>query len=121
MASSGWGSGPSLPDSLPAIGRSKVSPHVVYAFGHGHLGLTQSAGTGRLVADLLTDRSPAIDLTLQPAQVLTWPYIRSPASTGTPAAILCGWSRVEVPDWRGPPCWNAGRISCGITTGYAPG
>ncbi|RYD17468.1 MAG: FAD-binding oxidoreductase, partial [Verrucomicrobiaceae bacterium] len=54
---------PSLPDSLPAIGRSRASPHVVYAFGHGHLGLTQSAGTARLVADLLTDVSPAIDLT----------------------------------------------------------
>lgn len=54
---------PSLPDSLPAIGRSKASPHVVYAFGHGHLGLTQSAGTARLVADLLTDTSPAMDLT----------------------------------------------------------
>ncbi len=54
---------PSLPDSLPAIGRSKASPKVVYAFGHGHLGLTQSAGTARLVADLLTDTSPAIDLT----------------------------------------------------------
>jgi D-amino-acid dehydrogenase len=54
---------PSLPDSLPAIGRSKASPHVVYAFGHGHLGLTQSAGTARIVADLLTDASPAINLT----------------------------------------------------------
>jgi D-amino-acid dehydrogenase len=54
---------PSLPDSLPAIGRSKASPNVVYAFGHGHLGLTQSAGTARLVADLLTDESPAINLT----------------------------------------------------------
>lgn len=54
---------PSLPDSLPAIGRSKAYPNVVYAFGHGHLGLTQSAGTARLVADLLTDTSPAIDLT----------------------------------------------------------
>ncbi|MFN3994680.1 MAG: NAD(P)/FAD-dependent oxidoreductase [Tabrizicola flagellatus] len=53
---------PSLPDSLPAIGRSKASPNVVYAFGHGHLGLTQSAGTARLVADLLTDVSPAINL-----------------------------------------------------------
>lgn len=52
---------PSLPDSLPAIGRSKASPRIVYAFGHGHLGLTQSAGTARLVADLLTDRSPAIN------------------------------------------------------------
>jgi D-amino-acid dehydrogenase len=54
---------PSLPDSLPAIGRSKASPNVVYAFGHGHLGLTQSAGTARIVADLLTDGSPAINLT----------------------------------------------------------
>jgi D-amino-acid dehydrogenase len=54
---------PSLPDSLPAIGRSKAAPHVVYAFGHGHLGLTQSAGTARLVADVLTDASPTIDLT----------------------------------------------------------
>jgi D-amino-acid dehydrogenase len=54
---------PSLPDSLPAIGRSMVSPHVVYAFGHGHLGLTQSAGTARLVADLLTDAKPPLNLT----------------------------------------------------------
>ncbi|MCS0495182.1 FAD-dependent oxidoreductase [Ancylobacter sp. MQZ15Z-1] len=53
---------PSLPDSLPVIGRSAASPRVVYAFGHGHLGLTQSAGTGRLVADLVTGRSPAIPL-----------------------------------------------------------
>ena len=53
---------PSLPDSLPAIGRSKASPHVIHAFGHGHLGLTQSAGTARLVADLLTDTTPALDM-----------------------------------------------------------
>lgn len=53
---------PSLPDSLPAIGRARATPRVVYAFGHGHLGLTQSAGTARLVADLLTDRAPAINL-----------------------------------------------------------
>ena len=54
---------PSLPDSLPAIGRSRASPRVVYAFGHGHLGLTQSAGTARLVADLLTGAPAALDLT----------------------------------------------------------
>jgi D-amino-acid dehydrogenase len=53
---------PSLPDSLPAIGRARVTPDVIYAFGHGHLGLTQSAGTARLVADLLTEQRPAIDL-----------------------------------------------------------
>jgi D-amino-acid dehydrogenase len=53
---------PSLPDSLPAIGRALGAPGVIYAFGHGHLGLTQSAGTARIVADLLTEKSPAIDL-----------------------------------------------------------
>ncbi|WP_457579842.1 NAD(P)/FAD-dependent oxidoreductase [Ensifer canadensis] len=53
---------PSLPDSLPAIGRARATPRVIYAFGHGHLGLTQSAGTARLVADLLTSQAPTIDI-----------------------------------------------------------
>ena len=53
---------PSLPDSLPAIGPARASRRVTYAFGHGHLGLTQSAGTARLVADLLTGQPPALDL-----------------------------------------------------------
>ena len=53
---------PSLPDSLPAIGRSRQSPHIIYAFGHGHLGLTQSAGTGKLVAELVTGAAPSLDL-----------------------------------------------------------
>jgi D-amino-acid dehydrogenase len=54
---------PSLPDSLPAIGKARASARVIYAFGHGHLGLTQSAGTARLVADLVTGTPPAIDMT----------------------------------------------------------
>ncbi|MGE7368645.1 NAD(P)/FAD-dependent oxidoreductase [Neorhizobium sp. NPDC001467] len=53
---------PSLPDSLPAIGRARTVTDVFYAFGHGHLGLTQSAGTARIVADMLTDQPAAIDL-----------------------------------------------------------
>lgn len=53
---------PSLPDSLPALGRSKSAPRVIHAFGHGHLGLTQSAGTARVVADLLTGAVPPLDL-----------------------------------------------------------
>lgn len=54
---------PSLPDSLPAIGAARATPHIIHAFGHGHLGLTQSAGTARIVADLLTGQRPAIDIT----------------------------------------------------------
>ncbi|RFB79758.1 NAD(P)/FAD-dependent oxidoreductase [Methylovirgula sp. 4M-Z18] len=53
---------PSLPDSLPAIGKAAATSRVIYAFGHGHLGLTQAAGTARLVADLLMDQPPPIDI-----------------------------------------------------------
>ena len=51
---------PSLPDSLPAIGPAAADERVVYAFGHGHLGLTQAAATARLVADILSGRPPAL-------------------------------------------------------------
>ncbi len=44
---------PSLPDSLPVIGPSAKVPGVIYAFGHGHLGMTQSCVTGRMVADMV--------------------------------------------------------------------
>ena len=53
---------PSLPDSLPAIGRAPRAPQVIYAFGHGHLGLTQSTATATLVAELLTGQGPSLDL-----------------------------------------------------------
>ena len=67
LATSGghqWmGHRPSLPDSLPIIGKSRASDRVVYAFGHGHLGLTQSAATAELVSALISgSQSPSIDL-----------------------------------------------------------
>ncbi len=54
---------PSLPDSLPVIGPSPRSGNVVYAFGHGHLGLTQAAGTAELVADIVSGAEPRLHLT----------------------------------------------------------
>lgn len=54
---------PSIPDSLPVIGRSTASERIIYAFGHGHLGLTQSAATGRIVADLIAGLTPPLDIT----------------------------------------------------------
>ena len=53
---------PSLPDSLPVIGAASRNRNVLYAFGHGHYGMTQSTATGGLVADLVAGRKPAIDL-----------------------------------------------------------
>ena len=54
---------PSMPDSLPVIGRSPRHQNVYYAFGHGHLGLTLGAVTGRVIADLVAQRAPLVDPT----------------------------------------------------------
>ncbi|MBO0735173.1 MAG: FAD-dependent oxidoreductase [Alphaproteobacteria bacterium] len=53
---------PSLPDSLPVIGPSRATPDVIYAFGHGHVGMTAAPMTGKLVTDLVAGRRPAIDI-----------------------------------------------------------
>jgi len=60
---SDWmGNRPCFPDSLPVIGPARHSRRILYAFGHGHLGLTQAPATARIVTDLLLDRPPACDL-----------------------------------------------------------
>ena len=53
---------PSLPDSLPVIGPARATPDVIYAFGHGHVGITAAPMTGRIVADLVAARPPAIPI-----------------------------------------------------------
>ena len=59
---------PSLPDSLPVIGRARRADNIFYAFGHGHLGLTQAAATGRLIRDLVLGQHPPLDLSPFSAQ-----------------------------------------------------
>jgi len=51
-----------LPDTKPIIDRSRRLPNVFMAFGHGQLGLTLGATTGRLIADLMAGRSTKQDL-----------------------------------------------------------
>jgi D-amino-acid dehydrogenase len=53
---------PSTPDGLPCLGLASGCRDVVHAFGHGHVGLTAAATTGKIVADLLTGRTPPFDL-----------------------------------------------------------
>lgn len=48
------GSRPSTPDGLPVIGRAPRHRNVVFAFGHGHIGLSTGPITGRLVAEIVT-------------------------------------------------------------------
>jgi D-amino-acid dehydrogenase len=52
---------PSVPDSVPVISGGR-HPNAFFAFGHGHLGLTHAAITGRLVADLAAGRDTGIDM-----------------------------------------------------------
>jgi D-amino-acid dehydrogenase len=50
---------PSTPTDVPAIGPSRLD-NLWVNLGHGSLGFTLSAGSGRLLADLVAGRAPAI-------------------------------------------------------------
>lgn len=54
------GARPTLPDYLPAIGRTASG--LFYAFGHQHLGLTLAAATGEAIATLAAGETPPFDL-----------------------------------------------------------
>ncbi|MCH8883198.1 MAG: FAD-binding oxidoreductase [SAR324 cluster bacterium] len=62
-ASQWMGCRPSLPDSLPVISRSPCYSSVYFAFGHGQLGLTNAAVTGKLIAEMVAGRDTTIDVT----------------------------------------------------------
>ncbi|MCO6055569.1 FAD-binding oxidoreductase [Pseudomonas sp. MOB-449] len=49
----GVGYRPFIPDSMPVIDRSPRFRNVYMAFGHGQLGLTAGASTGRLIAEMI--------------------------------------------------------------------
>ena len=48
-------------DDLPVLGRVAGQPHLWMAAGHGMLGVSMSAATGQLMADLIAGREPAFD------------------------------------------------------------
>ena len=53
---------PCTPDGVPIIGRVPGYRNVIGAGGHAMVGITLSAGTGRLVADLVDERPPDLAL-----------------------------------------------------------
>jgi D-amino-acid dehydrogenase len=52
---------PSIPDSLPVIGPAGKDKRVIYAFGHGHYGLTQAAITAQMVAGIIGGHPSLVD------------------------------------------------------------
>ena len=63
IKSTWMGRRPTLPDSLPIIGKSKQNNNVIYAFGHQHVGWTLGAVTGKIIDSLSKDQVPNIDIT----------------------------------------------------------
>ena len=51
---------PMSSDGVPILGKT-ASPGLYLNTGHGHLGWTMAAASGRVVADIITGKTPAID------------------------------------------------------------
>ena len=56
------GARPTLPDYLPAIGRSEHCHNLFYAFGHQHLGLTLAPITAELMRSQIEGAQPPVDI-----------------------------------------------------------
>jgi len=52
---------PMTPDGTPIIGPTRYS-NLLLATGHGTLGWTMAAGTGRVIADLVSGKKPEVEL-----------------------------------------------------------
>jgi D-amino-acid dehydrogenase len=52
---------PMTPDGTPIVGPTPLD-NLLLATGHGTLGWTMAAGTGRVIADLVSGRQPEIDI-----------------------------------------------------------
>ncbi len=57
-----YGFRPCSPDGLPFVGISDRYSNLVIATGHAMMGLSLAPGTGRIVADLVSGRTPQVDI-----------------------------------------------------------
>ncbi len=53
---------PSIPDSKPVISQSSKGNDIIYAFGHGHIGLTLAPVTAEIVESIITKSKPPIPI-----------------------------------------------------------
>ncbi len=53
---------PTMPDSVPVLGRAGRFDNLYLNTGHGTLGWTMSCGSGRIIADLVSGRRPDISM-----------------------------------------------------------
>ena len=53
---------PSIPDSKPVISESSKGNDIVYAFGHGHIGLTLAPITAEIVDSIIRKTKPPVPI-----------------------------------------------------------
>ena len=53
---------PSIPDSKPVISQSSRGNDIIYAFGHGHIGLTLAPVTAEIVESIITKSKPPLPI-----------------------------------------------------------
>ena len=53
---------PSIPDSRPVISESSKGNDIIYAFGHGHIGLTLAPITAEIVESIITKTKPPVEI-----------------------------------------------------------
>ncbi|MCB2103051.1 MAG: FAD-dependent oxidoreductase [Rhodobacterales bacterium] len=53
---------PAPADSIPVMGPAPGNDRLFFAFGHHHVGLTAGPKSGRLLADMITGRTPNVDM-----------------------------------------------------------
>jgi D-amino-acid dehydrogenase len=57
-----YGTRPCIPDMLPVLGRVRRHRGLWTNFGHGHQGFTLGPVTGRLLSELMSGETPAVDM-----------------------------------------------------------
>lgn len=64
---------PQTPDDLPVIGPSSYYKNLWYNAGHGHIGWTRGFASGRVLADLISEKTPQIEYKCYaPHRFLPW-------------------------------------------------
>ena len=56
------GSRPTIADSLPMIGKAPKHKNLWFNFGHNHIGLSTSAGSGVILADMIENKKTSINV-----------------------------------------------------------
>ncbi|MFN2438395.1 MAG: NAD(P)/FAD-dependent oxidoreductase, partial [Chitinophagaceae bacterium] len=57
-----FGYRPVTPDGIPYIGRHNKYKNLTYAGGHAMLGVAAAAGTGKLVSEIIQEKSTTIKI-----------------------------------------------------------